>query len=720
MTEQFDPYRKWLGIPERDQPPHHYRLLGIEPFEDDQEVIANAADARMAHIKTFQAGKHSDHSQRLLNELAAAKVCLLTPAKKAEYDRLLRAVWPIGEAGGASGAENAPPPRSDDYDNEAEYVLPPPMVVSSRGSAYIAHGRRKKQPTWIVPFFLFAGSVSLAIVLYALLPEEDDVSEETKRGNRPAAVRLPEVRQKPTDPSQHLMVVQPDQPSPESEPREKPPREEPSSPQVDEEPEPFPDFEPGPDPDAAREPEPAEPVEPAPVRAPSGRAKLPPPDAAAQREAEDKIRAALTKEFARADNAKLKSALAAQLRGRADRTRNDPAARFVLYRLSAELSAASGDLAKCFETIDRLADRFEVDSLALKVELAAAVAAGYRVGVKTYDDYANLWINANTLLALADAAVVGDDFASASQASKLAVQLARATKNADLLRETAAESRAIELMKPRFRPVEAALNSLALNPDDGEANLTAGRWRCFAVGDWHRGLPLLAKGSDATLADLARRDLAHPQTADERLSLGDAWLAAAVREQPPLKNGPLSRAYFWIEQAAPSLPDDKKTEREKQLAELRKQGVRAKKIRGHVVKGNVASHRRGATIDGASDGELLIDGQSNDAEKFAVSKWPCRWIINLNDTYSLRSIRFRLPDADKRFYRYVLSVSSDGENYEAVKDAGQGSWSGWQQIAFSGRPVKTILLEGLYHSLSPHFHVVELEAYCIPSERSIK
>jgi len=26
--QAFDPYLKWLGIRDKDQPPHHYRLLG--------------------------------------------------------------------------------------------------------------------------------------------------------------------------------------------------------------------------------------------------------------------------------------------------------------------------------------------------------------------------------------------------------------------------------------------------------------------------------------------------------------------------------------------------------------------------------------------------------------------------------------------------------------------------------------------------------------------
>ncbi|MGH7136958.1 MAG: hypothetical protein ACREHD_14555, partial [Pirellulales bacterium] len=90
MAEVFDPYRKWLGIPTAEQPPNHYRLLGIGLFEDDSDTIANAADRQMAHIRTFQAGPHSAVSQKLLNELAAARLALLDEKKKADYDRQLR------------------------------------------------------------------------------------------------------------------------------------------------------------------------------------------------------------------------------------------------------------------------------------------------------------------------------------------------------------------------------------------------------------------------------------------------------------------------------------------------------------------------------------------------------------------------------------------------------------------------------------------------------
>ena len=91
MADAFDPYLRWLGIRDPERPPNHYRLLGVTPFEDDADVLGNAADRQMSHVRTFQTGRHSAESQQLLNELAAAKICLLCAEKKAAYDAELRA-----------------------------------------------------------------------------------------------------------------------------------------------------------------------------------------------------------------------------------------------------------------------------------------------------------------------------------------------------------------------------------------------------------------------------------------------------------------------------------------------------------------------------------------------------------------------------------------------------------------------------------------------------
>ena len=39
----FDPLADWLAIPPAEQPPHHYRLLGLKLFEDDTATIERAA-----------------------------------------------------------------------------------------------------------------------------------------------------------------------------------------------------------------------------------------------------------------------------------------------------------------------------------------------------------------------------------------------------------------------------------------------------------------------------------------------------------------------------------------------------------------------------------------------------------------------------------------------------------------------------------------------------
>lgn len=103
MSEPFDPYRKWLGIPPKDQPPNHYRLLGIAHFEDDPDVIENAATRQLAHVRTFQSGKHSALSQKILNELTTAKLCLLHPSKRAAYNEQL---WAQLAAEGKLSSEN--------------------------------------------------------------------------------------------------------------------------------------------------------------------------------------------------------------------------------------------------------------------------------------------------------------------------------------------------------------------------------------------------------------------------------------------------------------------------------------------------------------------------------------------------------------------------------------------------------------------------------------
>src|SRR4051812_39910757 len=76
MSDEFDAYYQWLGIAPKDQPPNHYRLLGVDLFESSPDVIETAADRQIIHIRTFQSGPQGDASQKLLNEITTTKLCL--------------------------------------------------------------------------------------------------------------------------------------------------------------------------------------------------------------------------------------------------------------------------------------------------------------------------------------------------------------------------------------------------------------------------------------------------------------------------------------------------------------------------------------------------------------------------------------------------------------------------------------------------------------------
>ncbi len=86
----FDPYETWLGIPADRRPPTYYDLLGLAPYESDPAAIDQAALRRMSKVRQHQIGPHSDLSQEVLAELARARLILMDPDRRAEYDAKIR------------------------------------------------------------------------------------------------------------------------------------------------------------------------------------------------------------------------------------------------------------------------------------------------------------------------------------------------------------------------------------------------------------------------------------------------------------------------------------------------------------------------------------------------------------------------------------------------------------------------------------------------------
>ena len=159
MPEAFDAYYKWLGISPKDQPPIITVCLGLTIFEDNPDVITSAADQRMAHVRSFQTGQiHLALSQKILNEIAAARICLLNAAKKAEYDDRLH---------GQLAALESQSRQTGGFD-PAQFGLD----VAAPKAAPVAKQPRRSHGTklpWQLPAAIGAGLLaSVAIIAYLM------------------------------------------------------------------------------------------------------------------------------------------------------------------------------------------------------------------------------------------------------------------------------------------------------------------------------------------------------------------------------------------------------------------------------------------------------------------------------------------------------------------------------------------------------------------------
>lgn len=727
MKEPFDPYRKWLGILPQDQPPHHYRLLGIELFEADSDVITSAADGRLAQVKRFQTGQHQSLCQQLLNEIAAAKVCLLSADRRVAYDETLRQ---------RLVAEKKPPkavpaPRKPLAETAGPVVQ---ISVQTARDAAIAIpaagltgmlGQRWK-------LLAIVGAAALIIVAGAAIAlnwgGSTSVAEQTKSPRDQTAPSVPAgLKPKQVDSAPGSAVdktkVKLEEgtgdttPAPPVAPRSlgdllnDPAAEKPSTP---------PGHEKVPAKPAPEKPKPAAPRgESSETPQPKTPRKPAAPDNDAQRAAERKIREVFEKDIAAAKTAEARLALAAKLQIQADQSADDLVVHYTLLRMAMEYAAQGGDLRQAMNVVDVIAHAYDVDPLFMKASLLDDAVKATRTGPPDSAELAQL---IETASQLSDTASQNDDFDMAERLLKLATSAARRNRDLSTQRELTLKEGDLKRRKSRFTAVKKSLDALVTDPANSDANLEVGRWYCFVKSEWEKGLPFVAKGSDAELAKLAQRDMANPADGTEEAALATAWLDLAGKEKDSLARRFLqSRAATWYLESLPKLKGLEKVGVEKRLNELSMLDVVSKAGRGGALeKGNVALASNGATVTGISSGaEKLLDGNSTRYDgnhELAFSPVPCEWTVTLPKPYHLKVIRLLLFDLDaNRFFRYTVAVSADGKNFSPLADRSTGEWRGWQEITCD-KVVRAIRINGLYDSWKISFYAVELEAYCfVPS-----
>ncbi|MCA9235482.1 MAG: NPCBM/NEW2 domain-containing protein [Planctomycetales bacterium] len=504
-ASKFDAYHKWLGIPPAEQPPNHYRLLGIALLEGDEEVIGAAADRQMAHVKSFATGRYATESQRLLNELARARVVLLNEQKKAVYDKRI-------------GAENRESPQRVENSRPAFDVAPPPLGQESSELAQIAIAERRNQRQINVrmrrkrrtfPFYTIC--IGFVVIAASLVIAHLTRPQNTVEVHNPAHQAASGV----TKGDATLLVPKSDaekrRPTTTPQPRRPPPlaRPAPHSARLNVQPEAL---------DDATETRPSNHISPSEQEHPriddlSG--KAPQPEEEELQEARRIIAEVYLQDFERLRSTSDKVRLARRLLDEAKETESDPPAAFALCTEALQLATDAAEPSLAFEIARHVEEKFDGPPLFCRSQ----VAIGLSETARSSRASTQLCEEVRPLL---DEAIKRDLYEAGQSISQVFVEAARRSHRKDLLEQATAALGRVTTLRECYGEIEPALAVLDLDEQNPLANLEVGKFYAIVKGDWSRGLPCLARGADSALRQAAARELAAP---GEPLAIADLWYA---------------------------------------------------------------------------------------------------------------------------------------------------------------------------------------------------
>lgn len=261
--------------------------------------------------------------------------------------------------------------------------------------------------------------------------------------------------------------------------------------------------------------------------------RIPIPTADQSREAIANVKNIFREEYAAATNSEKRQALSRQLVGHAANTTN-ATERFALLMEAMRLAADAGDAELALKTSDTFARQYAVDGDALKLDGLAKLAL--KASPQSCEQLAK------TAFAMARSAAETGNSSLTQKALTLATSLSAKSRNRVLTTEIGRFRQSLKADEKASRELAALEDKLAAAPDSPDVRLEVGSYLCFKVGEWDRGLPLLAKGSDTTLSRLAIAELSSGKAPSDSAALADAWWDWASDTKSPHKAAGLRHA----------------------------------------------------------------------------------------------------------------------------------------------------------------------------------
>ncbi len=587
MSEAFDPYYTWLGIPPEEQPPDHYRLLGLRTFEPNLDVIANAVDRQMLMLRTFQAGPRSKESQQILNQISTAKVCLLDPTKKSDYDRQLSAAAETANASSPT-ARPVPKPAARRKAADPSITAPVPQIVVNSDGRPATQRPAPPRLAWQKPAVLGSAIavVLLLIVISAIMlgissndRESPNVPPDAASADSPASLANVEPEKaatpdtpvagtgQPTNPLQHNPSPPP--PIVVPTPADTADANSQSKPDVQAV---VQDDAPPPQIGALTENVSANlPVGGDSVEDPDANAaatvstesvkRLAIPNSEKQKTVLGQVKEIFKDEYQAAPTSEGRTALAEKLIEQSREEGLEAAGRFVLLREAFTYAAEAVQPDLAFEAADQLGRQFDIDSLDLKCKAVSNMdKAAWDVDSRKRVAAAAMAVSRECLL--------GDRVPTADKLSEIAEDAAARSRDGELRIKARTWHDDVRQFAKQWNVAEEAEKVLATNADDAEANTQLGKFLCLTMNDWEKGLPHLAKTDRANLRQLAELEQAAPQSANDRVQLADAWWEAAKSAVSDEKDAYQRRARHWYQTALADLTGLQKVKVERRLETL--------------------------------------------------------------------------------------------------------------------------------------------------------
>lgn len=284
------------------------------------------------------------------------------------------------------------------------------------------------------------------------------------------------------------------------------------------------------------------------------------PSAEDQAKAEKTIRQLFTREYTIKTRPGY-NVLAVKLHDQALETKDDPVSRYVLLREASTLAALAGNLDLAEKAVDQMSKLYVVSGPTLKARV-------YETSAARYVDIESSRILAEHILVTVNEALAADEYEALTKLLKVGNSTAKIAKSVPLISAMQARTKDAETLKVEYEKAKAILDKLKENPDDPGANLAAGKYYSMQKGNWEKGLPLLAKGDDAALKDLATRDLAKPAETAFQIELGEAWLKVPKPESELAQKNLRWRARYWFEQALADATGDTRTKLDAYLKDI--------------------------------------------------------------------------------------------------------------------------------------------------------